>query len=234
MKNLLREETKKINVMLTDEQLEQFVTYYELLLYWNQKMNLTAITERKEVVQKHFVDSLTCLQTGLLTSGSKVIDVGTGAGFPSIPLRIVAPHLNFVLLDSLKKRLIFLEEVVKQLGIEKNITLLHSRAEDAGKDVKYRETFDVAIARAVAPMNILAEFCLPFVKKGGYWIAMKGSQGQEELDNAKKSIQILGGSSASVFSTMIDHHTVISVKKTDITPKKYPRKAGTPSKNPLF
>ncbi len=231
MKELLKKEAEKINVMLTEKQLNQFVLYYQLLMEWNQKMNLTAITEPEEVVQKHFVDSLTCLETGLLKSG-KLIDVGTGAGFPSIPLKIVCPTLEMVLLDSLQKRLTFLEEVIDQLGLE-GVSLVHARAEDGGQNPKLREQFDIAIARAVAPMNVLAELCLPFVKRGGYWIAMKGSQGQAELAQAKNAISILGGSEKELFTTGIDNHTVISVVKTENTPKKYPRKAGTPSKNPL-
>ncbi len=231
MKEYLKNEAKKINVMLTEKQLEQFVRYYQLLTEWNQKMNLTAITKAEEVVQKHFVDSLTCLETGLLKRG-RLIDVGTGAGFPSIPLKIVCPSIEMVLLDSLQKRLTFLEEVQKDLGLE-GVSFVHARAEDAGQKSEFREQFDFAVARAVAPMNVLAELCLPFVKKGGYWIAMKGSQGQAELEQAKKAITLLGGRTKEFVTTTIDSHTVISVEKTENTPKKYPRKAGTPSKNPL-
>ena len=232
MKELLKQKASEINVMLTEKQLSQFVRYYQLLVEWNEKMNLTAITEPEEVVQKHFVDSLSCLETGLLKSG-KVIDVGTGAGFPAIPLKIACPDLEMVLLDSLQKRLIFLEEVIKELGLE-NVSLIHSRAEDAGQKEKFREQFDVCIARAVAPMNVLSELCLPFVKIGGYWIAMKGSRGEEELELAKNSISILGGKTRQFITTKIDGHTVISVEKVEKTPKKYPRKAGMPSKNPLM
>lgn len=230
MKELLKVSAEKINVMLTEKQLDQFLLYYQLLREWNEKMNLTAITEPMDVVQKHFVDSLTCLNTGLLTG--RVIDVGTGAGFPSIPLKIACPQLEMVLLDSLQKRLTFLEEVTTQLGLEQ-VTLVHARAEDAGQNPAYREQFDVAVARAVAPMNVLAELCLPFVKQGGHWIAMKGSQGREELEQAKGAISLLGGKETTLVTTPIDSHTVISVKKMGHTPKKYPRKAGTPSKNPL-
>lgn len=232
MKELLKQKASEIDVMLTEKQLSQFVRYYQLLVEWNEKMNLTAITEPEEVVQKHFVDSLSCLETGLLKSG-KVIDVGTGAGFPAIPLKIACPELEMVLLDSLQKRLIFLEEVIKELGLE-NVSLVHSRAEDGAQKAEFREQFDVCIARAVAPMNVLAELCLPFVKQGGYWIAMKGSRGEEELELAKNSISILGGKTRQFITTKIDGHTVISVEKVEKTSKKYPRKAGMPSKNPLI
>ncbi len=231
MKQFLKTEAEKINVMLTEKQLDQFVLYYELLTEWNQKMNLTAITKPEEVVQKHFVDSLTCLNTGLIKMG-RLIDVGTGAGFPSIPLKIACPSIEMVLLDSLQKRLAFLEEVKQELGLE-GVSFVHGRAEDAGQNPEFREQFDFAVARAVAPMNVLAELCLPFVKRGGYWIAMKGSQGQAELEQAEKAISLLGGKTKAIFTTVIDSHTVISVEKTENTPKKYPRKAGTPSKNPL-
>lgn len=231
MKELLQKEAEKINVMLTEKQAEQFVLYYQLLREWNEKMNLTAITEPEEVVQKHFIDSLTCLETVRMKKG-KMIDVGTGAGFPAIPLKIACPELEIVCLDSLQKRLTFLEEVKQQLGLE-GISFVHARAEDGGQNPEFREQFDIAIARAVAPMNVLAELCLPFVKKGGYWIAMKGSQGQAELDQAKNAISLLGGRVKEIVTTVIDSHTVISVEKTENTPKKYPRKAGTPSKNPL-
>lgn len=232
MKQLLLESAKKINVMLTEKQLNQFLLYYELLAEWNQKMNLTAIIQPEEVIQKHFVDSLTCLETGLFQKQNKLIDVGTGAGFPSIPLKIVFPDLEMVLLDSLQKRLVFLEEVKGVLHLE-HVTFVHARAEDAGKNPLFREQFDLAVARAVAPMNILAELCLPFVKKGGWWIAMKGSQGEAELAQAQSAIFKLGGKPKQILTTKIDRHTVISVQKSENTPKQYPRKAGTPSKNPL-
>lgn len=232
MKKMLADGAKKICVMLTEKQLNQFEQYYELLIEWNQKMNLTAITQPEEVVYKHFLDSLSCLQTGLFVENSRVIDVGTGAGFPSIPLKIACPSLQMVLLDSLQKRLTFLEEVIDKLGLEE-ITLLHARAEDAGQQEDWREQFDLAVARAVAPMPVLCELCLPFVRQGGRLVAMKGKLGEEELHQSEGAISLLGGTTEQCFTTQIDSHMIISVKKTTKTPRQYPRKAGIPSKKPL-
>ena len=233
MKKMLLEGASEINVPLTDKQVDHFLLYYDLLLEWNQKMNLTAITEPEEVIQKHFLDSLTCLETGLFFPGCRVIDVGTGAGFPSIPLKIAMPELSIVLLDSLQKRLTFLEEVADRLSLS-GLSFCHARAEDAAIKTEYREMFDIAVARAVAPMNVLSELCLPFVKKGGYFVAMKGSRGEEEWADGKGAISLLGGETEKIRKTRIDSHTIISIKKIANTPKKYPRRAGIPSKKPLI
>lgn len=233
MKQLLVDGARKINVTLTEKQLEQFVLYGNLLKEWNGKMNLTTIVAPEEVARKHFLDSLTCLETGIFQKKNRVIDIGTGAGFPAIPLKIVCPDLEMVLLDSLQKRLTFLNEVIAQLGLQQ-MTLVHARAEDAGQDVCYREQFDITIARAVASMPVLCELCLPFVKLGGYFIAMKGSQGEEELSQSGRVISLLGGTTKQILTTPIDSHRIISIQKTKKTPKQYPRKAGIPSKKPLL
>ena len=231
LKNELRDGAQSVGVSLSEEMLEKFSIYMELLLEWNEKINLTAITEPHEVVSKHFVDSLSLLSCGFL-EGEKGIDVGTGAGFPSIPLLIARPDLQIVMLDSLAKRLTFLEEVLNRLNL--TATLVHMRAEDAGKDAKYREQFDFATARAVANLSTLSEYCLPFVKQGGRFVAMKGDSA-EEIETAKGAISKLGGSIQTVDTVSYDdwNHTIIEIKKISTTPPKYPRKAGKPAKEPL-
>lgn len=233
---------KSLGIELSDKQLEQFNTYYELLIKWNEVMNLTAITEFEDVCKLHFVDSVSaCKYFDFTASDYSLIDIGTGAGFPGIPLKIVFPELKITLFDSLNKRLNFLNEVIDQLGLNESgsIITLHGRAEDFASTKKYslRETFDIAVSRAVANMSTLCEYCLPYVKVGGNFIAFKSEKASEELSKAKGAIHLLGGKliSSNEFSLPDSdiNRTICIVNKVEPTSKKYPRKAGVPSKNPL-
>ena len=221
-----------IEVSLNEDQANRFYAYMNLLVEWNEKINLTAITEPNEVILKHFIDSLTICN--YIDKGSSIIDVGTGAGFPGIPLTI-ANEVNVTLLDSLNKRINFLNEVIKELDLE-NIEAIHSRAEDFGS--KEREKYDIATSRAVASLNVLVEYLLPLVKVGGRCICMKGPQIEEEIENAKKAIKILGGEIEKVDEIELPEsdikRTIIIIKKVKETPTKYPRKAGLPSKEPIM
>ena len=213
--------------------IEKFYKYMQLLLEWNEKINLTTIVEPEQIIVKHFLDSLTIKK--YIEDEKNIIDVGTGAGFPGMPLAIEKNN-NITLLDSLNKRINFLNDVKEKIGLE-NVVTVHSRAEDAAKDKKYRECFDYAVSRAVAPMNVLLEYLLPFVKVGGKVICMKGPNVKEEMDNSEKVAKILGGKIEKVEELEIPEidmkRTVVIVKKIEKTSSKYPRKAGTPSKEPL-
>lgn len=224
-----------LNIELTENQIQQFIDYYEQLIEKNKVMNLTAITELNEVINKHFIDSLSLIKVLKLTD-QKVIDIGTGAGFPGIPLKIAYPDIEVVLLDSLNKRLLFLDEVIKTLGLQK-ITTIHGRAEDFGKDKKYRETFDVCVSRAVAKLSSLSEYCLPYVKKGGYFIPYKSGKVQEEIEQSTNAFKILGAQLEGVGEFNLpgtdNRRTLVVIKKVSSTPKNYPRSAGKPSKEPL-
>lgn len=237
---MFQEEMKKAaagyGLTLSEEQLRQFTRYYELLIEWNEKMNLTAITEEHEVAVKHMVDSLTAYDTSLFQDGVSVIDVGTGAGFPGLPLKIFCPGIKLTLMDSLNKRVKFLQTVVTELGLQ-NVECVHARAEEGARNKKYREQFDLAVSRAVARLPILCEYCLPFVKRGGHFLALKGRAFAEEVAEAQKAIKVMGGSHTEVREVHLpdleDKRAIIIVTKTMPTPKAYPRKAGTPAKNPL-
>ena len=213
--------------------IEKFYKYMQILLEWNEKINLTTIVEPEQIIVKHFLDSLTIKK--YIEDEKNIIDVGTGAGFPGVPLAIETEN-NVTLLDSLNKRINFLNDVKEKIGLE-NVVTVHSRAEDATKDKKYRECFDYAVSRAVAPMNVLLEYLLPFVKVGGKVICMKGPNVKEEMDNSEKVAKILGGKIEKVEELEIPEidmkRTVVIVKKIEKTSSKYPRKAGTPSKEPL-
>lgn len=226
----------KLNFEINQDKLEKFKMYKSLLKEWNDKINITAIKEDEEIDIKHFLDSLTVFKTGKITKGKRIIDIGTGGGFPGVPIKIMEEDTEVVLLDSLNKRLIFLEEVIKELNL-KNIRTIHERAENLGKKEDYRETFDIAVSRAVASLNLLAEYCLPFVKVGGYFIAMKGSQPNEEIKEAEKAIKILGGKLEDKIDVNIPQsdivHSLLLIKKTSQTPTKYPRHSGKIKKNPL-
>ena len=228
----LKSKASQIDIILEEKQIKSFYKYMNLLLEWNEKMNLTAITEPNEVILKHFVDSLTISK--LLEKGKSVIDVGTGAGFPGIPLSIVNNE-NITLLDSLNKRITFLEEVINSLEL-KNIKAVHARVEEFAKNNKEREMYDIATSRAVAPLNVLLEYLLPLVKVGGRCICMKGSN-TEEIDEAKNSLKILGGEIEKIEKITLPEsdiiRNIIIVKKVKKTPLKYPRKPGTPSKEPI-
>lgn len=224
----------KLGINLSEIQLKQFYNYMNLLIEWNKKINLTAITEPDEIILKHFVDSLTISK--YISDGTKVVDVGTGAGFPGIPLKIVRQDVDITLLDSLQKRINFLEEVINELNLEK-IKTVHSRVEDFGKNKEYREEFDIATSRAVANLSTLSEYLLPLVKVGGKVISMKGSLIQEELENSKNAIKILGGQIEKVDEFDLPNsdisRNIVLIDKIKNTPNRYPRKAGEPSKKPL-
>ena len=231
----LIEEAKKLGIEVSEKANEMFEKYEKMLLHYNEFMNLTAITESDEVKEKHFLDSATLLLCEKIEKGSYLIDIGAGAGFPSLPVKIVREDLNVTMLDSLNKRINFLNDVINELSL-KNINAIHSRAEDAGKDKKLREKFDIATARAVADLAVLAEYALPFVKVGGYCIAMKGNAPEEEINGAKKAIREMGGEIESVKEVMLPsgiNHCLVIIRKVVNTPAKYPRKAGKPSKEPI-
>lgn len=236
MKNILDSKMKNMSIQLDENQLRLFQKYYELLIEWNTVMNLTAITEYEEVVDKHFIDSLSIEKIVDLNMVKKVMDVGTGAGFPGIPLKIVYPHLEITLLDSLNKRIKFLQEVISELGLEK-IEVIHGRAEDIAKRDEYREQYDLCVSRAVANLSTLSEYCLPFVMPNGIFVSYKSEKAEEEVKKSKKAIELLGGKLDKVTKFQLPQtdigRTLVEIKKVKITAKKYPRKAGMPSKEPL-
>lgn len=231
----LMEKLACINMQLSESKIRDFYTYMEILIKWNEKINLTAIVERGEVIDKHFVDSLTISQ--YIGDNESIIDVGTGAGFPGIPLKIARDSLKIDLLDSLNKRVNFLNEVINKLEL-KRITTIHSRAEDEASKKEKRESYDVAVSRAVANLPVLLEYLLPFVKLGGKCICMKGMNVSEEVNNSKKVLKELGGEIEEIKKLQLPNtdatRNIIIVRKIANTPKKYPRKAGTAAKNPLI
>lgn len=225
---------KEIGIELSDEQLEQFLTYYEMLIEKNKVMNLTAITDFDEVLEKHFEDSLSLIQAVDLEKSQTVIDLGTGAGFPGIPLKIAFPNLQITLADSLNKRILFLDDVIRELGLV-GIDTVHGRAEDLAKNSDYREKFDLCVSRAVANLSTLSEYCLPFVKIGGKFISYKAGECDEEVAASKSSVFLLGGKISDIkkFELGESGRAFVIIDKVSGTPKMYPRKAGTPSKDPL-
>lgn len=233
-KELMCSYGKMIDILFNDEQLNKFYNYMNLLLEWNEKINLTAITNPEEIVLKHFIDSLTINK--YIERNKNIVDVGTGAGFPGIPLKIYRPDVKVTLVDSLNKRIIFLNEVIDNLKLS-DIYTVHSRIEDFGKDKKYREKFDYVTARAVANLSVLSEYLIPITKVNGKCICMKGSEIEEEVDNSRNAINILGGKIEKIEkfylpNTDISRNLVI-INKIRNTPNKYPRKAGIPAKEPL-
>jgi len=215
---------------------KDFFKYYNLLVSWNEKINLTAITEEDEVAVKHFLDSLNA-SNGIVKDGMKVIDVGTGAGFPGLPIKINNRNINLTLVDSLNKRINFLNEVIKTIGLN-DVETVHSRAEDLGTNNSYREKYDVCVSRAVANLTTLCELCLPFVRVGGLFVSLKGPKADEEVKSASKAIELLGGRLKAIehyeLSDTDINHNVVIIEKISHTPTKYPRKAPKPSKEPLI
>ena len=233
---LMKTASNDVGLEFTELQYEQFIKYMRLLQEWNKKINLTAITEDEEVIKKHFIDCIKSFKSEPIRKAKAIIDVGTGAGFPGLPIAIMNQNVKVTLLDSLNKRINFLNLVVKELGL-KNVTTIHSRAEDGARKPELREKFDVATSRAVANMAVLSEFCMPYVKKGGYFVALKGPAIDEELENGKKAIKILGGELKEIIEISIEEtdlkHNIVEIKKINMCPKAYPRKAGTVNKKPL-
>ncbi len=230
----VKQKAQEIGYNLQEEQLEQFFTYKELLIEWNKKMNLTAIEQEEDIITKHFIDSLSI--ASYIPDTAKVIDIGTGAGFPGIPLKILKKDLSITLLDSLNKRITFLEEVIRNLSLE-NIQAVHARAEELAHKEEYREQYDIAVSRAVAPMHTLLEYMLPYVKIGGKCICMKGPNLQEESKDLQNCLETLGGKIEKIEEIVLPEteikRNIMLIKKENKTPKKYPRNPGMPSKKPL-
>lgn len=227
-----------LNIRLNQEQMEQFFQYYEMLMEWNQRMNLTAITEFDDVMKKHFVDSLSLTKAFDVNKKKlSVIDVGTGAGFPGLALKIAYPEWKITLLDSLQKRIQFLDAVITRLAL-KNVETVHGRAEDYAKPEKLREKYDLCVSRAVANLSTLSEYCLPFVKVGGCFISYKSGNADQETEDARKAIDLLGGKICNKVEFLLPDsdigRTLLVIRKEKPTPGKYPRKAGLPSREPLF
>ncbi len=224
-------------IELTELQEKQFKKYYELLIYWNDRINLTAITEYDEVLKKHFEDSISIYKAINMEEINSIIDIGTGAGFPGIPIKILFPHIKLTLLDSLNKRIKFLNLLIEELGL-KDVETLHGRAEDFGKKSEYREQYDLCVSRAVANLSTLSELCIPFVKVGGKFISYKSEKATEELLNANNAIKVLGGGDIKIVDIFIPdtnyERKLILIGKSVSTNRKYPRKAGTPGKEPII
>lgn len=233
---ILKDGLSQLGILPEEDKTEQLIRYYELLISWNEVMNLTAITDWKEVCVKHFLDSVSLCRAVDCTQKRSVIDVGTGAGFPGIPLKIIFPTLQITLLDSLRKRVNFLNEVIDTLGLTE-IEAIHGRAEDFAKPGLMRERFDLCVSRAVANLSVLSEYCLPYVKKGGFFVSYKSEKAEEERKTAEKAIRLLGGEvcGETAFTLPFSdiYRNLLVIQKTGDTPKKYPRKSGLPAKEPL-
>lgn len=230
----MSQQFEKEKFTFSEEQKRNFFTFYQMLSEKNKVMNLTSITKFSEVVEKHFLDSILLNRVVDLNSPLKIIDVGTGAGFPGVPLKIAFPNLHITLMDSLNKRVVFLQEVIQALKLE-NIEAVHARAEELGRNDKYREKFDISVSRAVANLSTLEEYCIPFVKRGGYFISYKSGEIEEELQMSQKACEILGGKIKEVYKFNLGEQkrSFVLIEKWKNSPKAYPRKAGTPSKQPL-
>lgn len=234
MKDLIISGSRQLDIPLDDVQVDKLMEYAGLLVEWNEKINLTAITDDEGIVTKHFLDSLTAIKTGYVKG--KVIDVGTGAGFPGLVLKIAKPEIKLTLLDSLNKRINFLKDVCEKVDIN-DVEFVHSRAEDGGKNRDYRGNFDTVVSRAVANLTVLSEWCIPFLKQGGYFLALKGPLAEQEVKDAKRAIKILGGQIEDIVEAEIPFtelkHKIIVIKKVGQTPLKYPRKPGIAIKTPI-
>ncbi|SCI29016.1 16S rRNA (guanine(527)-N(7))-methyltransferase RsmG [Romboutsia sp. 1001713B170207_170306_H8] len=234
--DILRQGIVEFGIDANDQMINDLKTYREILVDWNQKMNLTGIEEEKEVFIKHFLDSISAVQNGYIKDGISLIDVGTGAGFPGLPLKICLKDIKLTLLDSLNKRINFLQEVSNAVNLE-DVEFIHGRAEDFGKNSEYREKYDVATARAVAGLPILMEFCVPFVKVGGYFVCLKGPNANLELEESKVAMEVLGVEFVEKIDIELPNeelkHNILVFKKVRNTPEKYPRKAGKPAKSPI-
>lgn len=236
MEHLLEEKLEKLGIQINEIQRKQFDDFYQLLIEWNKVMNLTGITDYEEVVEKHFVDSLSLVEVLNIENLNHVIDVGTGAGFPGIPLKIAFPCLRITLLDSLNKRIKFLDTVIKELGL-KDIYTIHGRAEDFARQAEYREKYDLCVSRAVANLTTLSEYCLPYIRIGGIFVSYKSGNIEKEISESKKAIQILGGQLEDIYKFRLPGTDIgrsfVKINKIKNTGKRFPRKAGLPSKEPL-
>lgn len=234
--DMLNEACKSMGLSFDEEKYNKFIKYKDLVKEWNQKINLTAITDDEEMIKKHFIDSIKVFNCDYVKNAKSIIDIGTGGGFPGIPMKIVKEDSKMVLLDSLNKRINFLNEVINQLNLP-NIKTIHGRAEDFAQTVEYRQRFDLAVSRAVANLTVLLEFCLPYVKVGGYFVALKGPAIEDEIKAAEVALKVLGGKIEEIIEVDIEDsdlkHNLLVVKKIKDTPKKYPRKAGMVTKNPI-
>ena len=234
--NKLVNALEQLNIPFDEEIIEKYRLYMEGIISWNEKVNLTSITDKDEFIVKHYIDSVMCVPCKEFQNAEKIIDVGTGGGFPGIPLALAAPDKEFVLMDSLNKRIKIINQLCEEIGIT-NVTAVHARAEELAKNKQHRQKYDLCVSRAVANLSTLSEYCLPFIKQGGWFLSYKGPDTDKELSDAKKAIKILGGQIdreelASLESSGLEHK-IIYIKKVKDTPAKYPRKAGTPSKDPL-
>lgn len=233
---ILHEGARTMGIVLPAKKIKKMLEFMEMLKSYNQRMNLTAITDDLEIIVKHFLDSLTCIKTGVIKNNSKLIDVGTGAGFPGIPLKIYNESLKLVLVDASKKKIRFLEKVIENLGL-KDVVALHERAENLGQNNDFREKFDAAFSRAVSSMSVVSEYCLPLLKKDGYFICQKGKTLEEELNEGRKAIEVMGGKIDKIIDLRLpilgDKRKLVLIKKIKPTPQKYPRRPGIPKKRPI-
>lgn len=235
-KNLLIDGLNQLNINPDSQMIDRFIEYYNLLIEWNKKMNLTAITDEKEVITKHFLDSVVLVKFMDMNKVSTLFDIGTGAGFPGLPLKILYPHIKLSLLDSVNKKIQFLDEVVKKLSLT-DVNCIHGRAEDYAREVNFREGFDLVVSRAVSNLSTLSEYCIPFVNNEGYFVSYKSADYEFEVNDAEHAIEVLGGKIESIKESKVPnadiHRSYILIKKIKNTPNQYPRKAGIPAKKPL-
>ena len=227
---------KELNIKINKESIDELLLFKDMLLEWNKKTNLTSITDDEAIFIKHFFDSATCMATGYIKDGFEVVDIGTGAGFPGLVLKVLNKKINITLLDSLRKRTNYLENLVINLGL-KDVEIIHGRAEEYGNKEDYREKYDIALSRAVASINVLLEYCLPYIREGGYFLCQKGPKFKDELKEAEKALKVLGGKINEIKEFILPgsdiKRNIIVIKKIYKTPAKYPRKAGKPSSNPI-